>query len=41
MLEVECNKLGGDVEKEKAENQKLRFEIAQLRKNIEFLSHKL
>lgn len=40
-LEAECSKLGTDLEKEKADNQKLRFEITQLRKNIDFLSHKL
>lgn len=41
MLEIECNKLGGEVEKEKIENQKLKFEIGELRKKIDYLSQKL
>jgi hypothetical protein len=27
MLELECNKLGAEVEKEKSENNRLKFEI--------------
>jgi hypothetical protein len=29
------------VEKEKADNQRLRFEVGELRKNIDFLNRKL
>lgn len=41
MLELECSKLGVQVEKEKADNQRLRFEVGELRKNIDFLNRKL
>ncbi len=41
MLESECNKLGKELEKEKIDNGKLKFEVSQLRKNIDFLNRKL
>lgn len=41
MLELECSKLGEEVETEKMQNQKLKFEVAELRKNIDFLNSKL
>ena len=41
MLEHECNKLGLELQKEKHDNIKLRMEVTELRKNIQFLNIKL
>ena len=41
MLEVECSRLGRDLEEERMQSQKLRTEVGELRKKVEFLGSKL